>query len=91
MVSFVFSANQAGGNLGHKHITVKFDDPLQSVYSLVEQTKKSRKIASLQITTLFFLNLPKRSAMIHFIFQPEFPVCPCKWLSVLERCLLKES
>ena len=63
MVFFVFSANQAGGNLGHKHKTVKFDDPLQrSVYNLVEKTKKSRKIASLQIITLFFLNLPKRNS-----------------------------
>ena len=76
MVSLVFSANQVGGNLGHKHKTVKFDDPLQSVHNLVEQTKKSRKIASLQITTLFFLNLPKRNSFSNWNF----------WFALVNGC-----
>ena len=67
MVSLVFSANQVGGNL---------DDPLQSVHNLVEQTKKSRKIASLQITTLFFLNLPKRNSFSNWNF----------WFALVNGC-----
>ena len=54
MVSFVFSANQAGGNLRHKHKTVKFDDPLQSVYNLVNRLKRVEKLHRFKSQPYFF-------------------------------------
>ena len=51
------------------------DDLLLSVPKSSEQTKKSRKIASLQLNhSSCFLKLPIRIGANHLIFKPEFPV-----------------
>ena len=43
-------SNYAGGNLLHKYETIKFDNSRQSVFKSAEQTKKSTKVTSPQIT-----------------------------------------
>ena len=75
--------NNPGGNLAHKHKTIKFDvvgeRPAMEYIKSAEQTKKSRKTASLQITAHIFWRFPKRNGENYLIFQKEFPVFRCKW------------
>ena len=71
----------------HKHTTIKFDvvgerPASNSISKSTEQTEKSGKSASPQITCAcpcFLPKLPKRTGANHLIFQPEFPVFPSKY------------
>ena len=67
------------GNLVHErellNLTWGENDSLLSVPKSSERTKKSRKIASLQLDhSSCFLKLPIRIGASHLIFKPEFPV-----------------
>ena len=86
-VLIIYTRWKSGGNLVHKHKTTKFDvvgerPASNSITKSTEQTKKSGKSASPQITSPCFLSkLPKRKGGNHLIFQQEFPVFPCKHYS----------
>ena len=49
---------------------------MYKISKAAEQTKKSTKIASPQITVHVFRSSPGAK---HLIFQPEFPDFPYKW------------
>ena len=71
-----------GGNLVHKFDVVGEWPASNSISKSTEQTKKSGKSASPQITSPSFLpKLSKRNGVNHLIFQQEFPVFPCKHYS----------
>ena len=58
------------------------NDPLLSLTKSSEQTKKSRKIASLQLDlSSCILKLPIRIGANHLIFKPEFSVLLMKMVS----------
>ena len=67
------------GNLVHErellNLTWGENGSLLSVTKSSEQTKKSRKITSLQLNhSSCFLKLPIGSGANHLIFKPDFPV-----------------
>ena len=75
--------NHPCGNLVHERQLLNLtwgggggeNDLLLSVPKLSEQTKKSGKIASLQLNhSSCFPKLPMRIGANHLIFKPEFPV-----------------
>ena len=79
-----FYTNHLGGIPVHKHQTIKFDvpegeQPATEYIKSAEQPKASRKRCIAASHSPHFLKVPKRNGAYHLIFQPQFPVFPCKW------------
>ena len=65
-------------NIKLKNLTWWQSNPLQSISKSTEQTKTGEKLIASNYSP-YFLKLPKQNKVNHLIFQPEFPVFPCKW------------